>query len=54
VAQLIVNDGTLDSEPETATVTVTVLDTTPPPAADLNRITVGSVANGHVTVTGAA
>ncbi|MBI3795928.1 MAG: hypothetical protein HY268_03035, partial [Deltaproteobacteria bacterium] len=54
VAQLIVNDGMLDSEPDTATVTVTVLDTTPPPPADLSHITVGPVLNDHITVSGAA
>lgn len=28
------------------------LDTTPPPPADLSKITIGSVANGQVTITG--
>ena len=55
VVQLIVNDGHLDSEPDTATVTITVPpDTTPPAPADLSKITVGPVNNGQVTVTGAA
>jgi hypothetical protein len=54
VAQLIVNDGAVDSEPDTTTVTVTVVDTTPPSPADLNHVTVGPVTNGQVTVTGAA
>ena len=53
--QLIVNDGHLDSEPETATLTITVLpDTTPPTPADLSKLTVGPVTNGEVTVTGTA
>jgi hypothetical protein len=51
VVQLIVNDGTVDSDPDTATVTVTV-DTTPPPPAESSRLTVSPVTNGHVTVTG--
>jgi hypothetical protein len=54
VAQLIVNDGTVNSEPDTATVIVTVVDTTPPPPADLDHITVGPLTNGHVTITGTA
>lgn len=55
VIQLIVNDGHLDSEPDTATVTITVPpDTTPPVPADLSKITVSGVTNGQVTVTGAA
>ncbi len=54
VAQLVVHDGTVDSDPDTATVTVNVVDTTPPPPADLSRIALGPVTNGQVTVTGAA
>jgi Glucodextranase, domain B/Bacterial Ig domain len=50
-----VNDGTVDSEPDTALVTVTVPpDTTPPTPADLGKITVGEPVNGQVTVTGTA
>src|SRR5207244_11267469 len=58
VGQLIVNDGTVDSDPDTALVTVTVppppVDTDPPPAPTLRLITVSGVTNGQVTVTGAA
>jgi hypothetical protein len=55
VGQVIVNDGTVDSEPDTALVTVTVPpDTTPPAPADLGKITVSAVANGQATVTGTA
>ena len=58
VGQLIVNDGTVDSDPNTALVTVTVppppVDTNPPPAPNLGLITVSGVTNGQVTVTGAA
>ncbi len=52
VLQLIVNDGQLDSEPDT--ITITVPDTTPPPPADLGKITVGAITNGQVTITGSA
>ena len=52
VVQLIVNDGTLDSDPDT--VTITVPDTTPPSPADLAKITVGPITNGQVTITGSA
>lgn len=52
VLQLIVNDGQLDSDPDT--VSITVPDTTPPPPADLGKITVGSITNGQVTITGTA
>ncbi len=52
VVQLIVNDGTIDSDPDT--VTITVPDTTPPPPADLGKITVGSITNGQVILTGGA
>ncbi|NOT56456.1 MAG: hypothetical protein HOP18_17805 [Deltaproteobacteria bacterium] len=55
VGQVIVNDGTVDSEPDTALVTVTVPpDTTPPAAADLSKITVSEPVNGQSTVTGTA
>lgn len=55
VGQIIVNDGTVDSEPDTALVTVTVPpDTTPPAPADLGKITVSTVENGQATVTGTA
>ena len=55
VVQLIVNDGHLDSEPDTTTVTITVPpDNTPPTPADLSKITVSGITNGQVTVTGAA
>lgn len=50
VLQLIVNDGQLDSDPDT--VTITVPDTTPPSPADLGKITVGPITNGQVTITG--
>jgi PKD repeat protein len=52
VVQLIVNDGQLDSDPDT--VSITVPDTTPPPPADLGKITVGPITNGQVTITGSA
>ena len=53
VAQLIVSDGFSSSTPDTVTITVTALaDTTPPPAADLTKVTVGYVINSQVTVTG--
>ncbi len=50
VAQLIVNDGTVDSDPDT--VTVTVPDTVPPPPANLGQISQSPVTNGQVTLTG--
>jgi RHS repeat-associated protein len=53
VVQLIVNDGTLDSDPDTVTITVTDPDTTPPPPANLGLITTSS-SGGQTTVTGAA
>jgi len=53
VAQLIVNDGSLDSAPHTATVTIMVPpDTTPPSPANLGQITVSPVVNGQVSVSG--
>jgi hypothetical protein len=52
VVQLIVNDGQLDSDPDT--VTITVPDTTPPSPADLGKITIGPITNGQVTITGSA
>jgi hypothetical protein len=52
VVQLMVNDGQLDSDPDTATITITVPDTTPPPPADIGKITVGPITNGQVTLTG--
>jgi len=55
VGQVIVNDGIIDSEPDTALVTVTVPpDTTPPAPADLGKITVSESVNGQSTVTGTA
>ena len=50
VAQLIVNDGTLDSAP----VTVTITATAPPPPPPLNagQLTLSGITNGLVTVTG--
>jgi RHS repeat-associated protein len=50
VAQLIVHDGTVESDPDT--VTIAVPDTTPPAPADLGKITVGPITNGQVTITG--
>jgi hypothetical protein len=48
----------MDSAPDTATVTIMVppppVDTTPPAAADLGKITVSPVTNGQVMVTGTA
>jgi hypothetical protein len=52
VLQLIVNDGQLDSDPDT--VTITVPDTTPPAPADIGKITVGPIINGQVMLTGSA
>ena len=54
VGQLIVHDGTVASEPDTALVTVTVPpDTTPPAPADLGKIIVSDPVNGQSTITGA-
>src|SRR5262249_17425699 len=50
VAQLIVNDGTLDSTPVTVTITA---QTPPPPPINPGQITLGGITNGQVTVTGA-
>lgn len=52
VIQLIVHDGTVDSDPDT--VTVTVPDTIPPPPANLGQITQSPVTNGQVTLSGSA
>jgi len=54
VAQLIVNDGQVDSDPDTVTITVTVPDTTPPAPPDLGKITVSPVSGGQTTITGTA
>lgn len=54
VAQLIVNDGQVDSEPDTVVITVTEPDTTPPPLANVGNITLSGVTNGQVTLTGSA
>ncbi|MBM4256908.1 MAG: hypothetical protein FJ147_13550 [Deltaproteobacteria bacterium] len=54
VVQLIVNDGQLDSDPDTVIITVTQPDTTPPPPANLGNITVSPITNGQVTITGSA
>jgi PKD repeat protein len=55
VVQLIVNDEQLESDPDTAIVTITVPpDITPPAPADLNKVTTGPVNTGQVTVTGTA
>jgi hypothetical protein len=44
----------MDSAPDTVTVKVFVeFDTTPPPPADLERITLSPITNGQVIVTGA-
>ncbi len=53
VVQLIVHDGTLDSDPETVVITATTPDTIPPPPANLGLITTSS-SGGQTTVTGAA
>src|SRR5215831_15123022 len=50
VAQLIVNDGTLDSAPATVTITATA---PPPPPINPGQITLSGITNGQVTVTGA-
>jgi hypothetical protein len=50
VAQLIVNDGTLDSAPVTVTVTATA---PPPPPLNAGQLTLSGITNGLVTVTGA-
>lgn len=52
VAQLIVNDSQLDSDPDTVAITVTSPDTTPPAPAEVTQIKVGPITNGQVTVTG--
>lgn len=54
VAQLIVNDGTVDSDPDTVTITVTEPDTTPPLPADVGKITVSAPSGGSSTISGAA
>jgi len=54
VVQLIVNDGQLDSDPDTVTITVTQPDTTPPPPANLGNITLSPISGGQVTLTGSA
>ncbi|MBI3301589.1 MAG: hypothetical protein HYZ72_05875, partial [Deltaproteobacteria bacterium] len=54
VVQLIVQDGTVESAPNTVAITVTEPDTTPPPPPDLGRITVSPVTNRQVTITGTA
>lgn len=53
VVQLIVNDGQVNSDPDTATVTVIIPpDTTSPPPADLRKITVDPGTDGQITITG--
>lgn len=54
VVQLIVHDGHLDSDPDTATIIVTQPDTTPPPPANLGNITLSPIIGGQVTLTGSA
>jgi hypothetical protein len=49
VAQLIVNDGALDSAPVTVTITATA---PPPPPINTSQITLSGITNGLVTVTG--
>src|SRR5215471_3332116 len=50
VAQLIVNDGTLDSAPVTVTITAKA---PPPPPISPGQITLSGITNGQVTVAGA-
>lgn len=52
VVQLIVNDGFLDSDPDTATVTVEVFDTEAPDVPDLAFISVSLPVDGEIAVTG--
>ena len=47
VLQVIVNDETVDSDPDTMTLTVTALDTFPPAPADLDKITLSPVTNAR-------
>ncbi len=54
VLQLIVHDGTVESDPDTMTLSVTTLDTFPPAPADLDKITISPVTAGQVTVSGSA
>ena len=49
VAQLIVNDGTVDSVPATVIITA---NTPPPPPLNAGQITLSEITNGLVTVTG--
>jgi hypothetical protein len=53
VVQLIVADGFVESAPDTVVITVTSPDTTPPARAEVNRLSVGAVSGGQVTVSGA-
>ena len=52
VLQLIVSDGALGSDPDTAKVTVEVLDTEPPEVPDIGLISLSLPVNGIVSVTG--